>query len=230
ASPGPDGPRSWPTTTGTPSWTPPYVSSGGDDMARPANLRAALRRLGQSGRRFLPYLKPERTLIAGGLAALLLEVVMRLLEPWPLKFVIDGVIAHAGADIAVDTPLSLSMILVLACVALVLVTGLRALCNYLMTICFALVGNKLLTKVRAELYAHLQRLSMAFHERRGTGDLVQRLTADVGRLKEVAVTAGLPMIGNFATLIGMVGVVAILDWQLALVMLGVFPLFALTGS
>ncbi|HIZ38254.1 MAG TPA: ABC transporter ATP-binding protein/permease [Candidatus Ruania gallistercoris] len=154
---------------------------------------------------------------------------MRLLEPWPLKFVIDGVIAEAGADGVPSSELSLQTVLILACAALLVVVALRALSAYLMTVCFALVGNRMLTRVRAELYAHLQRLSMAFHDKAGTGDLVQRVTADVGRLKEVAVTAGLPLLGNLATLVGMVAVVAIMDWQLALVMLGVFPLFALIG-
>ncbi len=198
-------------------------------MSRPTTLGESLSRFRGSGRRFVPYLKPERPLIAGGLVALLAEVAMRLLEPWPLKFVIDGVIAHTGSDVVPAQSMSLQTVLILACVALLAITGLRALSSYLMTICFALVGNRLLTRVRADLYAHLQRLSMAFHDKAGTGDLVQRVTADVGRLKEVAVTAGLPLTGNFATLIGMVAVVAVLDWQLALVMLLVFPIFALTG-
>ena len=197
--------------------------------ARPKTLRESLRRLGGTRRSFAAHLKPERPLIAGGLAALFAEVGMRLLEPWPLKFVIDGVIAEAGADGVPSSELSLQTVLILACAALLVVVALRALSAYLMTVCFALVGNRMLTRVRAELYAHLQRLSMAFHDKAGTGDLVQRVTADVGRLKEVAVTAGLPLLGNLATLVGMVAVVAIMDWQLALVMLGVFPLFALIG-
>lgn len=197
--------------------------------ARPTRLRVAIATLRRSAGRFGPYLRPERRLIAGGLVALLAEVAMRLLEPWPLKFVIDGVIAQTGSDIVSAPSLDLQTVLIGACLALLLVTGLRALSSYLMTICFALAGNRLLTRVRADLYAHLQRLSMDFHETAGTGDLVQRVTADVGRLKEVAVTAGLPLLGNVTTMVGMVGVVAVLDWRLALVMLLVFPLFALTG-
>jgi len=196
---------------------------------RPQTLRESLRRLGGTRGSFTAHLRPERPLIAGGLAALLAEVGMRLAEPWPLKFVIDGVIAEAGAEGIPSQPISLTALLLLACAALLVIVALRALAAYLMTVCFALVGNRLLTRVRADLYAHLQRLSMAFHDKVGTGDMVQRVTADVGRLKEVAVTAGLPLLGNLATLVGMVAVVAIMDWQLALVMLGVFPLFALIG-
>src|SRR5699024_7568816 len=196
---------------------------------RPQTLRESLHRLAGTRGSFTAHLRPERPLIAGGLAALLAEVGMRLAEPWPLKFVIDGVIAEAGADGVPTQSISLQAVLLLACAALPVVVALRALAAYLMAVCFALVANRLLTSVRADLYALLQRLSMAFHDKVGTGDMVQRVTADVGRLKEVAVTAGLPLLGNLATLVGMVAVVAIMDWQLALVMLGVFPLFALIG-
>ncbi|MDN5803799.1 MAG: ABC transporter ATP-binding protein, partial [Microlunatus sp.] len=196
---------------------------------RPTTLREALSKLRASGRRFVPQLKPERKLIVGGLVALVAEVIMRLLEPWPLKFVIDGVITRTGLDLEPGVTLDLQTVLVLSCVALLSIVGLRALSAYLMTLCFALAGNRLLTRVRADLYAHLQRLSMGFHDQAGTGDLVQRVTADVGRLKEVAVTAGLPLLGNSATLLGMVVVIAVLDWQLALVMLLAFPVFLLTG-
>lgn len=193
--------------------------------SKPANLRESL----PGFHRLWPYVKPhlaaERRLLIGGSVAMLAEVVMRLLEPWPLKYVIDGVIASTGSDIAGTPPRDLTAVLVLASLALVAVTMLRAVASYLMTVTFALAGNRLLTRVRADLYAHLQQLPMAFHDKARTGDLVTRVTSDVGRLKEVAVTAALPLLGNTVTLVGMVAVVAFIDWQLALVMLLVFPLF-----
>ena len=81
-----------------------------------------------------------------------------------------------------------------------------------------------------ELYAHLNALSMSFHDRRRTGDLVTRVTGDVGRLQEAAVTAMVPLVGNLLTLGGMLVVIAVLDWQLALVVLVVFPLFLLIST
>lgn len=196
---------------------------------RPRTLRQALPGL----RRLLPHVRPhlhqQRLLVAGGGAAMAIEVAMRLLEPWPMKFVIDGVVGRLGADIAVEDPTSLQQVLVLSCLGLLAVVLLRAVASYLMTICFALAGNRLLTAVRADAFAHLQRLSLSFHDRARTGDLVQRLTADVGRLKEVTVTAALPLAGNVVTLVAMVVVVLVLDWRLALCMLAVFPVFLLTG-
>jgi ATP-binding cassette subfamily B protein len=167
---------------------------------RPASLGAAVPGLRRLARHVRPYLRSERRLVAGGFLALFLEVAMRLLEPWPLKFVIDGVIGATGAsaDVVGDT----RTVLLLAALALLAVVGLRAACAYAMTVCFALAGNRLLTRV----------------------------TSDVGRLKEVSVTAGLPLVGNVLTMVGMVVVAAVLDWQLALVMLTVVPAFLLIGA
>ncbi len=197
--------------------------------ARPATLRASLPGFRKMARHVRPHLHAEKRLLVGGLLALLAEVAMRLLEPWPLKFVVDGVVAATGAELRTQQPAGLQTVILVACVALVAVTALRAGAAYLMTLCFALAGNRLLTAVRARVYAHLQTLSMAYHDKARTGDLVTRVTGDVGRLKEVSVTAALPLLGNTVTLVGMLAVVAVLDWRLALIMLLVFPVFSLTS-
>src|SRR5690606_40798757 len=81
--------------------------------------------------------------------------------------------------------------------------GLRALASYLSTVAFALAGNRVLTRVRAEVYRHLQRLSLRYHASARTGDLITRVTGDVGRLQEVTVTAALPLVANVVTFVGM---------------------------
>jgi ATP-binding cassette, subfamily B, bacterial len=197
--------------------------------ARPNSLREAVPGLRRTLHRFRPHVRSERRLLAGGLLALVAEVVMRLLEPWPLKFVLDAVVAAAGADLAVGQPAGLGVVLAVASVSVAAVVALRALSSYVMTVCFALAGNRVLTRVRAELYAHLHSLSMSFHDGARTGDLVTRVTGDVGRLQEAVVTAALPLAGNVMTLLAMLVVVAILDWQLALLVLVVFPIFLITS-
>ncbi len=198
---------------------------------KPASLRQSLPGLRRTGRHVRPHLRAERPLLAGGLLALLLEVSMRLLEPWPLKFVIDAVVAAGGSTAgAQPAGLTLEQVLLLASGGLLVVVLLRALAAYLTTLSFALAGSRLMTRVRGDAFAHLQGLSMSFHDKARTGDLVTRVTSDVGRLREVAVTAALPLVGNVLTMVGMVAVVALLDWQLALLMLSVVPLFLLTGT
>ena len=181
-------------------------------------------------RAFAPYLRGQRRLIALSFLALFAEVAMRLLEPWPLKFVIDRIIAPAavqtgagpGVQATADEPM---LLLGLAAGAVVAFAGLRALAAYGSTVGFALVGNRVLTQVRSDLYRHLQSLSLAYHARSRTGDMTVRVISDVGLLKDVTVTALLPMIANTLILLGMLTVMLFLHWKLALLGLAVMPLF-----
>lgn len=174
-------------------------------------------------RRLTPYAGGQRLLIAGGFLALLAEVAMRLLEPWPLATVIDSLVPVAAGGAWPD---GVGRTLAWCALLLAGVVAVRAAAAYAMTICFAVVGNRVLTRVRADLFARLTRQSIDFHDKHRTGDLVTRVTGDVGRLQEVAVTALLPLVGNLVTLLGMLVVIAILDWALALVALLVLPVFA----
>jgi ATP-binding cassette subfamily B protein len=197
-------------------------------MSAEHELRVAAPGLARTLRRFRPYVRRQRRLIGGGSVALLAEVALRLLEPWPLKIIVDTVAEPAGSA-ATALPDNPQLLLALAAAGVVVATALRAFASYLSTVAFALAGNRVLTEVRAELYAHLQRLSLAFHTSRRSGDLVHRITGDVGRLQEVTVTAALPLVGNVVTFVGMLGVMLWLDWQLALISLIALPLFVLTG-
>jgi ATP-binding cassette subfamily B protein len=110
-------------------------------------------------------------------------------------------------------------------IILVLLTGLRALADYANTIGFAKIGNRVLTDVRADLYGHLQKLSLSFHTRARNGDLILRVMGDINLLKDVVVTALLPLVANILVLVGMVGVMVWLNWKLALLSLVPLPLF-----
>lgn len=149
-----------------------------------------------------PFLRPHRLLLAGGLAALLLEVAFRVLEPWPLKLVIDSLAVSLGAGGAATQGIAPASIgLLVACGAVLLgIVSLRAMTSFLSTVAFALVGSRVATELRARLFAHLQSLSLRYHAVSTAGDTVQRLVGDIGRLQEVAVTAGLPLVGNVITL------------------------------
>ncbi len=181
-----------------------------------------------------PHLRAERGLIGGAVAVLLLATLFRLAEPWPLKFVLDRVIATdasaAGSGIAVVDALSPGQLLAFCAIGVVVVIGLRALAQYASTIGFALAGHRVLTRVREQLFAHLQRLSLRFHERQRTGDLTLRVVADVGMLKEAAVTAFLPMLANVLVVAGMAAVMLWLDWRLALLAFLPLPLLWLATS
>lgn len=174
-----------------------------------------------------PHLHGQRAIVVGGLAALLLEVVVRLLEPWPVKVVLDAVLpAAVGQDVGTGV----LRLVVGAAVAVVLLAALRALAAYLSTVAFALVGARVTTRLRGEVYERLLGGSAKFHGRSRGGDLVTRVVGDVGRVQEAAITAGMPLFGNALTFVGMATVMLVLDPLLALAVLAVVPLFLLQGG
>lgn len=178
-----------------------------------------------------PDVKPHRTLAMGGVVALLFEVAFRVLEPWPLKFVVDAVSVSMGVD-QEGRPATTGLLL--ACgVAVILFVGLRALSNYLATVAFALVGSRASTRLRARVFQHVQGLSMQYHAKNRSADTVQRIVGDVGKLQEVAVTAGLPLLANVVTLVVMLIVMLVMDAWLAMIVVAalcIFPLLSLTTT
>lgn len=174
-----------------------------------------------------PDIKPQKTLAAGGTLALLLEVAFRVLEPWPLKFVVDALSVSLGAQ---QSGPAASWSLIIWCgLALILIVALRALTNYLATVAFTLVGSRASTLLRARVFNHVQDLHQGFHARNRSADTVQRIVGDVAKLQEVAVTAGLPLMANMLTLVVMLIVMMVIDPVLSLVVvvaLIVFPLIS----
>ncbi|HXJ55390.1 MAG TPA: ABC transporter ATP-binding protein [Verrucomicrobiae bacterium] len=178
---------------------------------------------------FWPHARRYRGLILASMGALFVEVILRLMEPWPLKLVFDRVLRSGARDRLPFVPrfehLDALTLLTLAACAVVAITGLRAIASYWQTIGFAQIGNRVLRKVRSQLYRHVQYLSLSFHTRARTGDLVTRIIGDVGMLQEVAVTALLPTMAKLLIVVGMVGLMFWMNWQLALLAIAVLPLF-----
>src|SRR5438034_623658 len=198
-------------------------------MSSPKPLPQGLPSLWRILKYFWPHARQYRALITGSLAALFAEVALRLLEPWPIKFIFDHIL---GSKISSHTAmpevlksLDTTSLLTLAALAVITFTALRALASYWQTIGFTLIGNRSLAKVRAQLYRHVQYLSLSFHTRARTGDLVVRMMGDVGMLQDVAVTAFLPLIGKALIVAGMIGLMFFMNWKLALIAAAVLPLF-----
>ena len=198
-------------------------------MSQPRTFKESVPGLWRVLRHFWPQTRKHRWLVAGSSTALLCEVMFRLLEPWPLKIVFDRVInkmhgAHGYKVTFWDIFDPLTLLVTMA-ILTVMLTAFRALSGYFTTVGFAKIGNRVLAQIRLQLYRHIQYLSLSFHTRARTGDLVVRVISDVGLLQDVVVTAVLPMIGKTLILAGMVGLMFWLNWRLTLVALAVFPLF-----
>src|SRR5262249_24337174 len=158
----------------------------------------------------------QQRLIVTSLVALFAGVGLKLLEPWPLKWVFDHVLRHKNlhhGDLFVGfDPMTL---LAIAAAAVIVIAILRAFAEYSSSIVFALVGNRVLGGVRYDLYRHMQQLSLAYHAKARGGDLTVRVVSDVNMLKDVAATAVLPLIANVLILAGMAGLMLWLEWRLA---------------
>jgi len=202
-------------------------------MKRRRTFQQSLPGLGRIIGRLWPEIRKHRLLIVGSLLALLAEVALRALEPWPLKFIFDRVLEvkpHGSrtASLHFLDSLPAGALLGVAALAIIVFTGLRALAEYANTIGFALVGNRVLTQVRAQVFRHLQGLSLSFHTRARSGDLILRVMGDIHMLKDVVVTAALPLLANTLILLGMVALMFWLHWKLTLLALVVLPLFWLS--
>jgi ATP-binding cassette subfamily B protein len=199
------------------------------------NPHTAVREKGTGFRGILsfcwPALREQRLWAGGGVAALLIEVVFRCLEPWPLKFIFDRVFhgprRGKWSDFAFLEGYDSSVLIVNAGMALLVIAAVRALASYFSTMAFVRLGNRVLTEVRGEVYRHLQGLSLSFHRRARNGELVLRIMGDVNLLKDVVITAVLPLLANFLVLICMFGVMFWINAKLALLALAVLPLVGL---
>jgi ATP-binding cassette subfamily B protein len=196
-------------------------------MAHVESLPKNLPSLWRILRHFWPQVRKHRLLIVGSWTALLAEVGLRLLEPWPLKVLFDTLFARERRvyRVSLFDIFEPTTLVTMAAGAIVAVTALRALAAYWNTIGFAKLGNRVLTQVRTQLYRHVQYLSLSFHTAARTGDLVVRVISDVGMLQDVVVTALLPMLAKLFILAGMMALMFYINWQLSLIALAVFPLF-----
>lgn len=181
-------------------------------------------------RRFLPRLGKQRGLVIGSLCALFATTVFKLAEPWPLKILFDRVLYHSNRRasrwdfIPWLENLEGTKLLVLCAGAVVALTALRAITEYLNTVGFATIGNRVLKEVRDDLYRHVQRLSLGFHNKSRNGDMTIRVIGDVNLLRDVLVTAILPLTAAALMLVGMWTIMFLMQWKLALLALATTPL------
>ena len=132
--------------------------------------------------------------------------------------------AGSGAGSPIDT-IGKTWLLALCATAVLVVSGLRAFFDYQQRVGMARIGNRVLRRVRTDVYVHVQSLSLAFHNRARSGDLIVRVTRDVSLLRDVASTAMLPLAANLLIFVGMLSIMLVLQWQLALLSLLTLPLF-----
>ena len=194
------------------------------------SLHQALPILAEVLRRFSPYLRQQKLLLILASLAMVADVTLRVLEPLPLKFVFDYVLSDNQLPYPALAQLEPIWLLTLCAGAILVLTGLRALAAYWSTVALAIVGSRVMIQVRDRLYCHLQQLSLAYHTKARSGDLIVRISSDANRLQEILLTAALPLAISILTLLVTVGAMFWIDRDLTLLSLITLPLFAFAAN
>jgi ATP-binding cassette, subfamily B, bacterial len=173
-------------------------------------------------RKLLPYLMPHRWRIAWALLQVFLITGFELLKPWPLQVVIDSVLGGRPSPIAaLSSPGSL---LLLACSGIVVVHFGAGALTLLHNYTAIRIGQDMVNDLRGALYAHLQRLSLAFHGRQRVGDLLYRITADSFAVQTMIMNGVLPILSALVLLAGMLLILFPLDPALTTLALTIVPM------
>lgn len=186
---------------------------------------------------FLQTIAPvNRAPLAMAGLAMLLDALLTVMRPWPLKVVIDRVIPSVPKAIRVpfvgswlnDPTIDRMWVLYGACAATVLIAMGTGLLTYWYTRRMGEISQHYTYTLRGKLFAHLQRLSLRFHDHQRTGDLVTRLTSDIQSIQDILANNGIILLSNMFLLLAMIAMMLWLNWQFALVAMAVAPLLFLS--
>jgi ATP-binding cassette subfamily B protein len=177
----------------------------------------------------LEVLRPHSRALTLGLLAAVGEAIASLLEPWPLKIVLDNVLKskqiHGWLNpliesIAGTTPLTILRFAALSVLAIAII---GAICSYGEKYFTTSAGQWVMHDLRRTLYSHIQRMSLGFHDQSQTGDLISRVTSDIDAVQSFIASGLLGALINCLTLAGMVGVMFYINWRFTLIALSVAP-------
>lgn len=140
---------------------------------RPSKFLKQLSELNEVWQLLRPYARPHLRNVAAGFAITILLVLLRVLQPWPLKWIVDGVASTA------EPPLTIGA----AAIAFLIVAVAAARADYAQVMILSSLGNRVLNQLRHDLFVHVLRQPLAFHERKAEGEILTRIVYDTNRLR-----------------------------------------------
>ena len=167
-------------------------------------------------RRLLGYLRPYKPQVAGAFVAMIGSSLLQLAQPYLLKVAIDRYIA--AGDLVGMNRIGLMFLGIL-----VASFGLE----YAQTYTMQMIGQRIMFDLRMQIYRHLQRLDLAFYDHNPVGRLMTRVTTDVDVLNDLFTSGVVAAFGDLLTLVGIMVVLVVMDWRLAIVAFSVLPLIVL---
>lgn len=184
----------------------------------------------QSGKlSIIRLIRPHWKALTLAFVAVLGQTFSDVLEPWPIKIVIDNILQSkklpgwlAGFVTGIfgqDKTAILNF--AVAAVAAIAVVG--AISSYFEKYLTTNVSQWVTHDLRRTLYNHIQRLSLVEHDKAQTGDLISRVTSDIGAIQDFINSALLGIFVNVLTLIGMTVVMLYINWRFTLIALSIAP-------
>ncbi|HXD74322.1 MAG TPA: ABC transporter ATP-binding protein [Vicinamibacterales bacterium] len=164
-------------------------------------------------RRLLQYLRPYWKQVVMAFVAIIAGAAGQLAQPYLVKVAIDQHIAVGRLE-GLDT---------LALVFLAVVAGGFA-AEYLQTWTLQMTGQRIMFDLRMTIYTHLQQLDVQYYDRNPVGRLMTRVTSDVDAINDMFTSGVVTIFGDFFSLIGIMTVMLVMNWRLALVTFTVLPL------
>jgi ATP-binding cassette subfamily B protein/subfamily B ATP-binding cassette protein MsbA len=176
--------------------------------------------------RILRYARPHRAPMAVGFGLSALGIALDLAKPLPLALVLDSILGDKPAPAFLGSwfaQLDPMVQLGLAAVAIVVIAACRGLTTMVANHLTIDVGQRMVNDLRLAIWTHLQKLSLRFHNRQQTGDLLFRVMADTYAIQGIVMNGALPLVSAAMMLVGMFVVMVRYDWVLACVALVVSP-------
>jgi ATP-binding cassette subfamily B protein len=198
--------------------------------SQPNDGRGPKLKLRDWAKHFLPLLRPYRAQICLTVLAMVLDALLTVLRPWPLKVVIDRVLSHKPTHVPLiggwldHTGAGPMQILLGACAATLIIALTTGVLTYVFTHSIGVVGQRFVFALRRKLFAYMQRLSLRFHDSQRTGDLITRLTSDIRAIQDAIVEGTITVVSNACLLIGMLALMLWVNWSFTLAALSVAPL------
>jgi ATP-binding cassette subfamily B protein len=168
-------------------------------------------------RRILRLFHPYRMRLSGLLGMIVISAGISMISPFLLRDLLDNVLSQ-GSHLNTRT----LTLLVAGMVAIPIVTGVIGVAQTWQS---NLIGQQVMHDLRASVYTHLQRLSLAFFTRTRTGEVQSRIANDIGGVQTVVTTTATSIASNVTTVLATTIAMAVLDWRLTLASFAILPLF-----
>lgn len=166
------------------------------------------------------------------LIATILGSVMTIAAPWPVQVVLDNVILNKPPRPWIQEWIhwlgAPQNVLFAACGAVVLIAVLQGIFDYVSELLQAGTAHKVTNTLRRQLFKHMQLLSLRFHERNRTGDLLLRLTGDITMLRELLIESMFDLAAAAITVAALLVFMFAMAPTLALISIATIPLVVLT--